>query len=73
MIHPYPPRPHPVFLSFFFFTRICCTVMINFSTLYISYIFPVVIQTVLAPCEFFLTRKNTKKSHYKDAQLLWIY
>lgn len=53
MIQPYPPSPRPVF------TRICCTFMINFSTLYISYIFQLKFKLSWPLC-IFLTHKNTK-------------
>lgn len=45
------------------FTRIRCTFILNFSTLYISYIFPVEIQTVLAPVSFLSHIKIQGKSH----------
>lgn len=52
------PAPFPQF-----FTRICFVILcFNFSTLYISYIFPVEIQTVLAPCVFF-SHIKIQKSH----------
>lgn len=62
MIHPYPPSPAP-------FTRICCTFMINFLH-YISHIFFQLRFKLSWPLCIFLTHKNTKKSHYKDTQLL---
>lgn len=65
-------QPHPIFFVLFF-THIYCYFFDQVSKLYILYNFPVEIQTVLAPVYFFFTHKNTKKSHYKDTQLLWIY
>lgn len=50
VIEPYPPSPSPV-------TR--CTFMINFSTLYISYIFQLKFKLTWPLC-IFLTHKNTK-------------
>lgn len=52
MIQAYPPSPTP-------FTFICCTFMLNFSTLYISYIFQLKFKLSWPLC-IFLTHKNTK-------------